>query len=301
MTRRPSGASLAGQVLLGGDRPVQRIGYGVMQLLGPAGFGPPPDRPHAIHVLRRAAALGITYINSANAYGPHHANDLIAAALHPYGEIVIGNKIGPTRGADGSFGLDLRPESLRRALQEALRHLQLEVAELAILRADGDLPAKSAVPWEEAVSAMADLQQAGDIKRIGVSGVTLDQLRRARAIVRVDAVENRYNLWDRQAEAVLADCEAHGTMFTPYQPLNAGTLPAGGVLGALARRLEATPAQIALAWLLKRSSVIVCIPGTRSLAHLEENVGAAALAERLTDADVAALAQPAAFTPNGGE
>jgi aryl-alcohol dehydrogenase-like predicted oxidoreductase len=180
-------ASLAGQFLLG-DRPINRMGYGVLKLLGPYGFGPPPDRDGAIRLLRRAVDLGVTYFNSANPYGPHHANDLIAEALHPYRDIVIGNKIGPTRGPDGSFGLDQRPESLERELHESLRRLLVEASELSILRSDGDHAhaRKNEVPWEEAVGSMADFQRRGYVKRIGLSGITLDQLRRAREGVRPD-------------------------------------------------------------------------------------------------------------------
>jgi aryl-alcohol dehydrogenase-like predicted oxidoreductase len=249
------------------------------------------DRDGAIRLLRRTAELGINYFSSANAYGPHVANELVAEALYPYADLVIGNKIGPTRGEDGSWKLDTKPESLKRHLQESLRRLKLDVADLSILRSDGDFsPYHNEVPWEDSVGAMAEFKQQGYIKRVGVSGVTPEQLKRAQAIVRIDLVENRYNLLDRSGGGVLATCEAHGIAFTPYEPLARGALAAGiPALEGPASRLEATPAQIALAWLLRRSPVMVCIPGTRTMAHLDENVAAGALAARLTDDEVAAL------------
>lgn len=283
-------ASHAGQFLVGGNYPLQRLGYGAIRLPGDRVLGPPADHEGAIRVLRRAVDLGVNYVNSANAYGPHVSNDLIAEALHPYRDVIIGNKIGPTRDAEGSWGVNLRPEYLRQELEESLRHLKVAASELTILRGDGDLPDKSDVPWEEAVGALAAFQQDGLIRRVGISGVTLDQLRRARAIVRVDVVENRYHLLHRHSEAVLAECEADGIAFTAYQPLGQGRLmQESPALHAVAGRHGATAAQVALAWLLCRSPCIVCIPGTRSLTHLGENVAAAALASELADEDMALL------------
>jgi aryl-alcohol dehydrogenase-like predicted oxidoreductase len=272
------------------------MGYGLMQLVGPNAWGAPQDRAGALRLLRHTAELGINFFNSANVYGPHVANDLLAQALHPYSDVVIGNKIGPTRGPDGSWGLDPSPASLRQQLQDYLRRLKLDTAELIILRADGDLPdAHNVVPWEDSVGALADFQRQGHVKRVGVSGVTPDQLRQAQAIVRVEVVENCYHLLDRRGGAVLAACEAHGIAFTPYCPLGDGHLPADApALAGAARRLGATPAQVALAWLLRRSAVMVPIPGTKSLTHLEENVAAGALVGALSEDEIAGLT---ALTP----
>jgi len=273
------------------DTAVTRIGYGAMQLAGPGVWGRPDDPGHAVAVLREAVALGVNFLDTANAYGPRTVNRLIAAALYPYpGGLIVGNKVGADRGPDRSWLTDNRPETLRRQVHDALTDLRVEASELTYLRLGGDgQAAPSEVPLEDSLGALVDLRDQGLIRRIGLSGASPGQLRRARAMTPIAAVQNRYNLLDRSGVEVLADCEAHGIAFVPYWPLAFGQLAEHEELQAPARRLGATHAQVALAWLLRRSPVIVAIPGTSSADHLRSNVAAAALAPRLTSAEVTAL------------
>jgi len=290
MTGTQSAAGVAAH-RLDADTPVARIGYGAMQLAGPGVWGRPDDPGNAVAVLREAIALGVNFLDTANAYGPRTVNRLIATALHPYPSgLIVGNKVGADRGPDRSWLTDNRPETLRRQVHEALTDLRVSASELTYLRLGGDgQSAPSDVPLEDSLGALIELRDQGLIRRIGLSGADPAQLRRAREMTPIAAVENRYNVLDRSGVGVLADCEAHGIAFVPYWPLAFGRLARHAELDAPARRLRATHAQIALAWLLRRSPVIVAIPGTSSVEHLRSNVAAGGLAQRLTDDEVAAL------------
>ena len=273
------------------DTPVTRIGYGAMQLAGPGVWGRPDDPGNAVAVLHEAVTLGVTFLDTANAYGPRTVNQLIAAALYPYpGGLIVGNKVGADRGPDRSWLTDNRPETLRRQVHEALTDLRVEASDLTYLRLGGDgQAALSDVPLEDSLGALVDLRDQGLIRRIGLSGANPGQLRRARLMTPISAVENRYNLLDRSGVEVLADCEAHGIAFVPYWPLAFGKLAEHRALEGPARRLGATHAQVALAWLLRRSPVLLAIPGTSSVEHLRSNIAAGALAPRLTSDEVTAL------------
>ena len=274
-----------GSFLLGGDLEVRRLGFGGMRLLGPRVMGWPDDRENALAVLRRAVELGVTLIDTSDAYGPEVNELQIAEALHPYPEgLVIATKGGFTRSESGGWVADGRPEQLRSACEGSLSRLRLERIDLYQLHT-----VDPGVPIEESVGALAELQAEGKIEHVGVSNVDEDELRRARSVVEIASVQNRYSFTDREAEPVLVACAAEGIAFLPWYPLAVGELARpGGPLDAVAARHGATPAQVALAWLLQRSPVLLPIPGTSSLAHLEENVAAAEL--RLADEDLAALA-----------
>jgi pyridoxine 4-dehydrogenase len=264
---------------------VTRIGYGAMQLAGPGVWGPPDDPGNAVAVLREAVALGVNFLDTANAYGPRTVNRLIAEALHPYPDgLIVGNKVGADRGPDRSWLTDNRPETLRRQVHEALTDLRVEASERTYLRLGGDSQAAlSDVSLEESLGALVDLRDQGLIRRIGLSGADASQLRRARAMTPIAPVENRSGV------KVLADWEVHGTAFVPYWPLAFRQLAEHNELEAPARRLGASYAQVALAWLLRRSPVVVAIPDTTSVEHLRSNVAAGTLAQRLTDDEVTAL------------
>jgi pyridoxine 4-dehydrogenase len=280
-------AASAGTVTLG-DLTVNRMAFGAMRLTGQGIWGEPADREEAKAVLRRAVELGVNLIDTSNAYGPEVNEQLIAEVLHPYPEeLVIATKGGLTRPGPGEWQRDGRPESLREALEGSLRRLRVERIDVYQLHA-----VDPQVPVEESVGALAELQQQGKIRHIGVSNVDARQLAAARALVTVVSVQNRYSLADRHSEGVLEACERSGIAFLPWFPLALGELArAKGRLAQLARGRGATSAQVALAWLLRRSPVMAPIPGTSSVAHLEENVGAAAL--ELTDAEFAELSRTA--------
>jgi aryl-alcohol dehydrogenase-like predicted oxidoreductase len=286
---------------------VTRLGYGTMQLPGPGVWGPPNDRYTAVKVLRRAVELGVTHIDTSDFYGPHVANDLIHEALHPYpADLVIATKVGVVRGKAGEWIPAGRPDQLPDQVAENLRRLGLDQLDLVYLRVGGDglLPPDGA-PLADAFGVLADLRDKGMVRHLGLSGVDPAGLAEAQRVTPVAAVQNRFNLIDRSSSAVLAECERLGISFVPYFPLAAGQLTqsAGQESGmplsfqlsstqaeavkAVASSHTATLAQIALAWLLARSPVILAIPGTSGLDHLAENVAAAAI--RLTEADVAAL------------
>jgi len=262
-----------------------------MQLPGPGVWGPPADPHNARAVIRRAVELGVRFFDSANAYGPRVANRLVRSALESYPDgLVIGNKIGADRRPDGSWVTDNRPETLRRQVEEFLSDLATDVSELTYLRLGGDgQAAPTDVPLEDSLGALVELRDQGLVRRIGLSGAGPAALRRALELTPIAAVQNRYNLVDRSGVVILADCEEHGIAFVPYWPLGFGRLVSHPALHGPARRLGASHAQIALAWLLRRSPVIVPIPGTSSLEHLEDNVASAALAAELTEDEVAAL------------
>ena len=277
--------SPAGTFALGGELTVRRLGFGAMRITGRGIWGQPDDRDEALRVLRRAVELGVNLIDTADAYGPYVSEELIAEALHPYpDDLVIATKGGLTRSGPGAWHRDGSPEHLREACEESLRRLRLERIALYQLHA----PDRS-VPFEDSVGALAELREQGKIRLVGLSNVSVEQLDAAREIVPIATVQNRYNLEDRGSEDVLDACEQRGIGFIPWFPLATGSLAEpGGPLDEIASRLDATPSQVALAWLLKRSPVMLPIPGTSSVAHLEENLAAAQL--ELSEADFSALA-----------
>ena len=259
---------------IGGDLEVRRLGFGAMRITGGGIWGPPPDPEAAKALLRRVPELGINLIDTADSYGPEVSENLIAEALHPYPHgLVIATKGGLTRTGPGEWPRDGRPEHLKQACEGSLRRLRLERIDLYQLHAPDP-----EVPYEDSVGALKELQEEGKIRHIGVSNVSVEQLEQARGLVEVVTVQNRYNLIDRSSEDVLEGCEAAGIGFIPWFPLATGDLAEpGGPLDEVARAHDATPGQVALAWLLARSQVMLPIPGTSSIEHLEENVDATEL------------------------
>jgi pyridoxine 4-dehydrogenase len=283
---RAGPAVQSGTFSVGGDLPVVRLGFGAMRLTGPGIWGEPRDRREAVQVLRRAVDLGISFVDTADSYGPYVSEELIAEALHPYPEaLVIATKAGFVRTGPGEWHRLGRPEYLRQEAEMSLRRLELERIDLFQLhRVDPQ------VPLEEQVGLFDDLRREGKVGHIGLSDVSVAEIRRARAVAPIATVQNRYNLADRSSEDVLDYCEAENLGFIPFSPVAAGGLGRpGGPLDAIAKETGATPAQLALAWLLRRSPVLLPIPGTSSVAHLEENVGAAAV--QLSDEQFAALSE----------
>ncbi|SES03879.1 Predicted oxidoreductase [Lentzea xinjiangensis] len=270
---------------------MNRVGYGAMQLAGPNVWGLPDDPESARQVLRLAVELGVTFFDTANAYGPRTVNQLIGEALRPFPDgVVVGNKVGAGRGEDGSWIIADHPDTVRAQVHEALSDLGAEVSELTYLRLDGDgLSQKSEVPLEDSLGVLVELRDQGLIRRIGLSGASPEALARAQEMTPIAAVQNRFNLLDRSGVQVLADCEAQGIMFVPYFPLASGQLASYEELTGPARRLGVTPAQVALAWLLRRSPAVVVIPGTRNPGHLRANVASAEIAAELTDDEVSRL------------
>lgn len=288
MTSTPP-AIASGSFTLGGDLPVTRLGYGAMRITGDGVWGEPADRDGAIALLRRVVELGVDLIDTADSYGPFVSEDLIREALHtgdaddPYGGVTIATKGGLIRTGPGGWHQLGRPEYLRFACEMSLRRLAVERIDLYQLhRIDEQVPA------EEQFGVLAELQEEGKIRHVGLSEVSVDELELARRHLRIVSVQNRYNLLDRGSEAVLDACEADGIGFLPWFPVAVGDLArSGGPLDDMASEVGATPAQIALAWLLHRSPVLLPIPGTSSVAHLEENVAAAGVA--LTDEHLGTL------------
>lgn len=276
----------AGTLALEGELKVRRLGFGAMRITGDGIWGPPEDRDGAIATLRRAVELGVNLIDTADSYGPYVSEELIAEALHPYpGGLVIATKGGLTRTGPGEWPRDGRPEHLREACEGSLKRLRVDRIDLYQLHAPDPN-----VPYEESVGALKELRDEGKIRLVGVSNVSVEQLQTARDIVPVAAVQNRFNLADRSSEDVLERCEELGLGFIPWFPLSAGSLAdSGGPLTEIAQRHDATPAQIALAWLLARSEVMLPIPGTSSVQHLEENVAAAGI--ELGEQEIAELNQ----------
>jgi aryl-alcohol dehydrogenase-like predicted oxidoreductase len=274
----------SGTFELGGTTTVNRLGYGAMQLTGPGIWGDPKDPDEAVRVLQRAVELGVTFIDTADAYGPFVSEELIRRALRPYpDELVIATKAGLTRSGPGDWRPVGRPEYLRQQVHLSLRHLGLERIELLQLhRIDPQ------VPPAEQLGELVRLQDEGKIRHIGLSEVTVEQLQEAQQTATIVSVQNLYNLADRSAEPLLAHAEANGIGFIPWFPLATGELVgSGGPLDRIAREHGATPAQLALAWLLRRSPVMLPIPGTSTVAHLEDNLAAAAL--ELSDEQFQAL------------
>lgn len=263
--------TVPGTFRVAGELEVRRLGYGAMRLCGPGIIGWPDDRGNALAVLRRAVELGVTLIDTADSYGPHVNELQIAEALHPYPDgLVIATKGGLVHDRSSSWPPDGRPEHLREACEGSLLRLRLDRLDLYQLHRPDP-----AVPFEESVGTLRDLRDEGKIRYVGLSNVSVEQLERARAIVPIASVQNRYSVADRQWEDVVEACDRWGIAFLPWFPLAAGPLTeAGGPLARVAERHGATPAQVAIAWLLHRSPVVCPIPGTSSLAHLEENVAA---------------------------
>ena len=267
-------AAASGQFHIGNDLRVHRLGFGAMRITGEGVWGEPKDRKQAIRLLRRAVELGVNFIDTADSYGPRVSEELIAEALHPYpGDLVIATKGGYDRPGPGRWVENGRPEHLREACEGSLRRLRLERIDLYQLhRID------SKVPAEDQLGALKQLQAQGKIRHIGLSEVSVRQIEFAQKIVPIMSVQNRYSLADRGSEDVLKFCERSGIGFIPWFPLAAGKLSgAAGAAAKAAGKLNITPSQLALAWLLWRSPVMLPIPGTSSIGHLEENVAAAAL------------------------
>ena len=262
----------AGRFTLG-DRSVKRLGFGAMQMAGPGVFGPPKDRQEAVAVLREAVASGVDHIDTSEAYGPHITNQLIREALHPYPtDLVIVTKIGAARGEDGSWNPALSERDLTSAVHDNLRNLDLDALEVVNLRVMFDVfePAEGSI--EAPLAVLAKLQRQGLVRHIGLSNVTPDQVAEARAITDIVCVQNHYNLAHRDDDALIDRLAAAGVAYVPFFPLGGFTPLQSTVLSDVAKQLDATPAQVALAWLLQRAPNILLIPGTSSLKHLRENL-----------------------------
>jgi aryl-alcohol dehydrogenase-like predicted oxidoreductase len=262
------------QFVIGGELTVNRLGYGAMRLTGPGIWGEPRDRDEALRVLRRAIELGVNLIDTADSYGPYVSEQIIHDALHPYPEgLVIATKAGLLRTGPGEWHPLGRPEYLRQEAEMSLRRLGVERIDLFQLHRPDPR-----VPLAESVGELVNLQREGKIRHIGLSNVTVDQIKQARKLATIVSVQNLYNLGNREHEAVLDYCEAEGIGFIPWFPIATGELARpGGPLDAIAQETGATPAQLALAWLLHRSPVTLPIPGTSSVTHLEENLAAASV------------------------
>jgi pyridoxine 4-dehydrogenase len=262
------------EYLLGGDLPVNRLGLGTMQLTGPGTWGDPADRGEAVRVLRRAVDLGVTFIDTADAYGPYVSEDLIARALHPYPqELVIATKGGLTRHGPNQWEPLGRPEYLRQCVEMSLRRLRLERIDLYQLHRIDPL-----IPLIDQVGVLADLQQEGKIRHLGLSKVSIQDIERARTLATIATVQNRYSLLDKTSRGVLAYCTERNIGFIPWYPLANGWLShPNSILAPKAREHRVTPAQLALAWLLHASPEVLPIPGTSKVGHLEENIAAASI------------------------
>jgi pyridoxine 4-dehydrogenase len=261
-----------------GDRTVKRLGYGAMQLAGPGVFGPPRDRDAALAVLREAVARGVNHIDTSDFYGPHVTNLLIREALAPYSDdLTIVTKIGARRGADGAWLPAFSPEELTQAVHDNLRNLGLDVLDVVNLRIIFDVhqPAEGSI--EEQLAALAELQQKGLVRHIGLSNATSAQIEEARRIARIVCVQNQYNLAHRTDDALIDKLARDGVAYVPFFPLGGFNPLQSSTLSNVAARLGATPMQVALAWLLHRASNILLIPGTSSVEHLRENLAAAEL------------------------
>jgi aryl-alcohol dehydrogenase-like predicted oxidoreductase len=283
-------AAASGSFRIGGDRSVNRMGFGAMRLTGDGIWGPPDDPDEAIRILKRAVDLGVNFIDTADSYGPFVSEELIAEALAPYDEdLVIATKGGLTRDGPGGWHAVGRPEYLRQCVEMSLRRLRLEQIPLYQLhRIDPQVPAA------DQFGVLKELQDEGKIRHIGLSEAGVDEIQQAQETIRVATVQNQYSLDERRHEDVLDYCEAQEIGFIPWNPLHAGNLAnKGGPVDEAAERTGATPAQVALSWLLRRSEVMLPIPGTSSMEHLEENIAAAErelpddLYEQLTEATAA--------------
>jgi len=276
-------ATAAGTFSLGGDLEIHRLGFGAMRVTGEGIWGPPADKAAALRVLRRTVELGIDFIDTADSYGPEVSEELIAEALHPYPDgLMIATKAGLERPGPGKWEPNGRPEHLRAACDGSLKRLRLDRIDLYQLhRIDPE------VPLEDQLGTLSELRDEGKIRHLGLSEVGVDDIRRAREHVDVVSVQNRYNLTDRQWEDVVDYCRDESIGFIPWFPLASGDLGKGDALAEVAAKHNASPMQVALAWLLHRSPTILPIPGTSNVAHLEENTAAASL--ELSDEDLEAL------------
>lgn len=277
----------SGTFLIGGDLPVHRLGFGAMRITGPGIWGPPADQAGALAVLRRTVELGITLIDTADSYGPFVSEELIAEALHPYADgLVIATKAGLQRPGPDIWEPDGRPEHLRSRCESSLQRLKVDRIDLYQLhRIDPK------VPLADQIGTLAELQQEGKIRHIGLSEVSVEDIKKVQQYVTVATVQNRYNLGDRHSEHVLQYCEQENIGFIPWYPLAAGDMASNpnGPQQKAAHHYDATPGQVALAWLLQKSPVMLPIPGTSSVAHLESNTHAALL--HLDDETMHALSQ----------
>ncbi|WP_428374803.1 aldo/keto reductase family oxidoreductase [Lichenicoccus sp.] len=280
-----------------GDRTVCRLGYGAMQLAGPGVFGPPRDHAAALAVLRAAVAGGVDHIDTSDFYGPHVTNRLICEALAPYPDrLVIVTKVGARRGEDAAWHPDFSPEGLTRAVHDNLRHLGLDTLDVVNLRLMFSVHGPAEGSLEAPLTALAELQRQGLVRRIGLSNATPAQIAQGRGICEIVCVQNHYNLAHRADDALIEALARDGIAYVPFFPLGGFTPLQSSILSDVAARLDATPMQVALAWLLHRSPNILLIPGTASLAHLHENCAAAALtlsADALGELDRVSGTRPA--------
>ncbi|ANM19513.1 aldo/keto reductase protein (plasmid) [Rhizobium sp. N541] len=261
-----------------GDRSVKRLGYGAMQLAGPGVFGPPRDHGAALAVLREAVASGVNHIDTSDFYGPHVTNQIIREALHPYrDDLVIVTKIGARRGADGSWIPAFSREELTAAVHDNLRNLGLDVLDVVNFRIAFDLHGPAEGSIEAPLTALADLQRQGLVRHVGLSNATSKQIGEGRGITEIVCVQNQYNLAHRADDRLIDELAREGTAYVPFFPLGGFSPLQSSTLSDVATRLHATPMQVALAWLLRRAPNILLIPGTSSVAHLRENLAAAAL------------------------
>jgi len=284
MKKTELSASNAGKVSLGREISVHRLGFGAMRLTGEGIWGPPKDREGALAVLRRAAELDVNFIDTADSYGPHVSEELIAEALFPYpAGLVIATKGGWNRPGPNQWTHDATPSHLRKAVEGSLKRLRLDRIDVYQLHIPDPV-----VSFESSVETLAQLRNKGKIRLVGLSNVTQEHIERARRIVPIVSVQNRYSFADREWDYVMDYCERNEIAFIPWFPLGAGEV-AGEVLNRIAQAHNASPTQIALAWLLRRSPIMLPIPGTSSIEHLEQNVGGASL--RLPDEDFQILAR----------
>ncbi|WP_026924990.1 aldo/keto reductase [Glycomyces arizonensis] len=287
--------AFAPTLLLGGTDRVSRLGYGAMRLAGRGVIGLPDDVRGAIDVLRGAVEQGVQFFDTANAYGPRTVNQVIGRALSPFEDgVMIGNKVGAWRGPAGEWLIDSRPATVRTQVEDALLDLRAEVSPLTYLRLWGDSQAPGSspaeeVPLEDALGALIELRDEGKVRHIGLSGASPEMLERAQRLTPIAAIQNRFNLIDRSGVEVLEACERDGIAFVPYFPLATGTLGDLAALTQPARRLGVSTSVVALGWLLRRSPVIIPIPGTKSLEHLADNIRALDVAAELTDGEVNTL------------
>jgi pyridoxine 4-dehydrogenase len=292
VNKKELSAKLAGDVLLGGKVSVHRLGFGAMRLTGEGIWGPPKDRKAALAVLRRAVELEINFIDTADSYGPYTSEELIAEALFPYpAGLVIATKGGWNRPGPNQWTHDATPEHLRKAVEGSLKRLRLDRIEVYQLHIPDPV-----VSFEASMETLAQLRNEGKIRLIGLSNVTQEHIDRARRIVPIVSVQNRYSFADREWDYVVNYCERNGIAFIPWFPLAAGKV-AGDVLNRIAQAHQASSTQIALAWLLRRSPIMLPIPGTSSVEHLEQNVAAASL--RLTDEEYQQLSGVAGRAASG--
>jgi aryl-alcohol dehydrogenase-like predicted oxidoreductase len=283
MAQSTTSAANAGTITIGGDLTVNRLGYGAMRVTGTGIWGSPPDRDVALSVLRRVVEAGVNFIDTADSYGPAVSEELIGEALPPYAAgVVIATKAGLVRPGPGNWQPDGRPEHIREAVEGSLKRLRLDRIDLyQFHRPDPK------VPFEESVGTFAELQREGKVRHVGLSNVTVDQLRSAQQIVPIVSVQNRYNFDDRSSEDVLDACESAGIAFLPWAPIGGISPLKNEQLQRVAKAHDATALQIAIAWLLKRSPVMLPIPGTGSIAHFDGNLAAASIT--LTDDEFRSL------------